>query len=90
MSSIAGRRVGRDHPVPGVYEVAGQQAAAAAELHDEPVAFEDGFEQRQDAGRAVIGMEPEAQVMDPCQVSAVVGLLPRHVRASSHRVTPSR
>jgi hypothetical protein len=64
--------------MPRIDQVPGQQTAPASELHDEAVAFQDGCEQREDPRCAVVGVEPEAEVMDASQVGAVVGLIRRH------------
>src|SRR5512132_2091198 len=56
----------------GVDEMLRQQPAPTAELDDEAAARTDGLEQREDARRAVFGMEGEPLVMDPRQVGAVV------------------
>ncbi len=67
------RRVGGEHPVAGVDEMLRQQAAAAAELEDEAVAFPYRLEQRQDPGRAPFGVEAEPEVVDAREIGSVVG-----------------
>jgi hypothetical protein len=51
--------------------MAGEETTAAAELENEPAA--DGLEQLQDSGRAGIGVEAEAKVVDQREIVAVVG-----------------
>lgn len=47
-----------------VHQKAGQQPAPAAELDGKPVALPDRRQQLEDAGGAVVGMEPEPEVVD--------------------------
>jgi RNA polymerase sigma-70 factor (sigma-E family) len=58
----------------GVEEVLRQQPAPAPELDDEIVGSADRLEQAEYARRAVVSVEPEAEVMHACQVRAVVGI----------------
>jgi hypothetical protein len=52
-------------------EVAGQETAAAAELEDETAT--DRLQKRDDPGRADVGVEAEAEVVDQREIVAVVG-----------------
>jgi hypothetical protein len=56
----------------GVDQLPRQQPAPTSELDDEAVVRTDGLEQREDARRAVFGMEGEPLVMDQRQIDAVV------------------
>ena len=76
-----GRRVGREHAVPGVDEVAGEQSAPAPEFEHEPIALAHRCEQLEDAGGAQIGVEAVPEVVHEGEVGAVVGLV--HGAASS-------
>ncbi len=57
-----------------VHQKPGQEPAPAAELDDEPVAITDRTQQLEDAGGAVVGVEPEPEVVDEREVGPVVGL----------------
>jgi hypothetical protein len=57
-----------------VHQKAGQQPAPAAELDDKPVALPDRRQQLEDAGGAVVGVEPEPEVVDEREVRPVIGL----------------
>jgi hypothetical protein len=68
-----GRGIGRDHPVTRVDQVSSEESAAAAELDDQAVALAHRPQQLEDAGRAVVGVEAESQMVDQREIAAVVG-----------------
>ena len=68
-------RVGRDDAVSGVEEVPGEQPTPAAELDDQTSSVTHGPEQRHDARRAHVGVEPEAAVVHQREVVAVIRLI---------------
>ena len=71
----------------GVDEIAGEQTAPAAELDDQAVAIAHRLEKLQHAGRAVVGVEPEPEVVDQREVGSVVGLVRRlHPAILTHPV----
>ncbi|GLY65106.1 hypothetical protein [Amycolatopsis taiwanensis] len=55
----------------GVEQVAGAQAGAATDLHDQTVASTVRLEQGEDARCAIVGAEAEAAVMGSREVHAV-------------------
>lgn len=57
-----------------VHQKPGQQPAPAAELDDKPIALPDRPQQFEDAGRALVGVEPEPEVVDEREVRPVRGL----------------
>ena len=78
------RRVGGDHAVAGVGEVLGEQAAPAADLHHQPAALPDRRQVGEDPGRASVGVEAEALVVDLGEGGSVVGVVARrHGRPSA-------
>ncbi len=74
--------IGGNHPEPGIDQVGSEQSAPAADLDDQAVALSHRLEQPEDAWRAGVGVEPETEMVDECQVVPVVG----HVllRARTH------
>jgi hypothetical protein len=72
-SSIAGDASVAMTRWPASTRKAGQQPAPAAELDDKPVALPDRRQQLEDAGGAVVGMEPEPEVVDEREVRSVRG-----------------
>jgi hypothetical protein len=64
--------------VAGVEEVAGQQAGAASDLQDNAAAGADRFEEGEDAGCAVVGVEAEGAVVGGGDVGAVDRLFGGH------------
>lgn len=68
-----GRGIGRDHPVTRVDQVSSEESTAAAELDDQAVALANRPQQLEDAGRAVVGVEAEPEVVNQREVAAVVG-----------------
>ena len=72
------RRIGRDHVMPGVDEVAREQPAPAPELDDHTASRAHRLEQRQDAGRTCVGVEPETEVVDEGEITPVVRSVCHH------------
>ena len=82
-SSIAGDASVAITRWPGVDQVAGEQAAATAELDDEAMGQPDRFEQLQDPGCAGRRVEREPRVVDEREVAPVVRLRKAHARANA-------
>ena len=55
-------------------QVPGEETAAAPDLEDHASALAYGFEERQDPGRAIVGMEPEPAVVHEGEIPPVVGV----------------
>jgi hypothetical protein len=56
-----------------VDHVSSEEPAPAAELDDHAIALAYGLQQLEDPGRAVVGVEPEPEVMDQREVATIVG-----------------
>ena len=59
--------------MPGVEEVSGEQAAAATQLDDQPIALAHGLDQLEDPRPAGIRVEAEPEVVHQCEVPPIVG-----------------
>jgi hypothetical protein len=66
--------------VAGLDQVPGQQAAATAELDDHAAARSNELEQREDAGRAQVGVEPEPEMVHEGEIPPVVRIACCHSR----------
>jgi hypothetical protein len=63
--------------VPSADEVLSQQAASTSEFEHETLTLEQGFEQCQNTRGTRLGVETEPQMMDKCEIVAVIGNVSR-------------